>query len=107
MAKAMDLLMWNLEVADREKVLPVIFELADKVQSEHGIRVRHMRRRQLRKDMDTFAEIYNSAWSRTGTSCRTPRRTSTPTPRSSSSASTSTGASSPRKKTPARSSAWR
>ncbi len=64
MAKAMDLLMWNLEVSDREKVLPVIFELADKVQSEHGIRVRPMRRRQLRKDMDSFAEVYNSAWSR-------------------------------------------
>ena len=63
MVKAMDLLMWNLEVADREKVLPVIFELADKVQSEHGIRVRPMRRRQLRKDLDSFAEVYNSAWS--------------------------------------------
>jgi ribosomal protein S18 acetylase RimI-like enzyme len=64
MAKAMDLLMWNLEVADREKVLPVIFELAEKVQSEHGIRVRPMRRRQLRKDLDSFAEVYNSAWSK-------------------------------------------
>jgi ribosomal protein S18 acetylase RimI-like enzyme len=64
MAKAMDLLMWNLEVSDREKVLPVIFELAEKVQSEHGIRVRPMRRRQLRKDMDAFAEVYNSAWSK-------------------------------------------
>jgi GNAT superfamily N-acetyltransferase len=63
MAKAMDLLMWNLEVSDRAKVLPVIFELAEKVQSEHGIRVRPMRRRQLRKDMDSFAEVYNSAWS--------------------------------------------
>ena len=64
MAKAMDLLMWNLEVSDREKVLPVIFELAEKVESEHGIRVRPMRRRQLRKDMDAFAEVYNAAWSR-------------------------------------------
>jgi GNAT superfamily N-acetyltransferase len=63
MAKAMDLLMWNLEVSDRDKVLPVIFELADKVQSEHGIRVRPMRRRQLRKDLDAFAEVYNAAWS--------------------------------------------
>jgi hypothetical protein len=62
--KAMDLLMWNLEVSDRELVLPVIFELAEKVQSEHGIRVRPMRRWQLRKDMDAFAEIYNSAWSK-------------------------------------------
>jgi GNAT superfamily N-acetyltransferase len=63
MAKAMDLLMWNLEVSDRTRVLPVIFELAEKVESEHGIRVRPMRRRQLRTDLDAFAEVYNSAWS--------------------------------------------
>jgi GNAT superfamily N-acetyltransferase len=63
MQKAMDLLMWKLEVQDRDKVLPVIWELAEKVQSEHGIRVRQMRRRQLRKDMDSFAEVYNAAWS--------------------------------------------
>jgi GNAT superfamily N-acetyltransferase len=63
MTKAMDLLMWNLEVMDRERVLPVIFELAEKVRSEHGIRVRPMRRWQLRKDMDAFAEVYNAAWS--------------------------------------------
>ena len=62
MTKAMDLLMWNLEVENRDKVLPVIWELAEKVESEHGIRVRPMRRRQLRKDMDAFAEIYNAAW---------------------------------------------
>src|SRR4029077_11718217 len=49
--------------SDRERVLPVIFELAEKVQSEHGIRVRPMRRRQLRKDLDSFAEVYNAAWS--------------------------------------------
>jgi GNAT superfamily N-acetyltransferase len=64
MTKAMDLLMWNLEVSDRAKVLPVIFELAEKVESEHGIRVRPMRRMQLRKDLDAFAEIYNSAWAK-------------------------------------------
>jgi GNAT superfamily N-acetyltransferase len=63
LGKAVDLLMWNLEVSDRERVLPVIFELAEKVQSEHGIRVRPMRRRQLRKDLDAFAEVYNAAWS--------------------------------------------
>jgi len=63
MTKAMDLLMWNLEVADRARVLPVIVELAEKLESEHGIRVRPMRRRQLRKDLDAFAEVYNSAWS--------------------------------------------
>ncbi len=64
MGKAMDLLMWNLEVENRDKVMPVIWELAEQVQSEHGIRVRPMRRRQLRKDMDSFAEVYNAAWSK-------------------------------------------
>jgi GNAT superfamily N-acetyltransferase len=64
MAKAIDLLMWSLDVSGRDKVLPVIWELAGKVESEHGIRVRPMRRWQLRKDMDAFAEVYNSAWSK-------------------------------------------
>jgi GNAT superfamily N-acetyltransferase len=63
MTKAMDLFMWNVEVADRARVLPVIVELAEKLESEHGIRVRPMRRRQLRRDLDAFAEVYNSAWS--------------------------------------------
>jgi GNAT superfamily N-acetyltransferase len=63
LTKAIDLLMWNLEVSDRDKVLPVMWELSKKVESEHGIRVRPMRRWQLRKDMDAFAEVYNAAWS--------------------------------------------
>jgi GNAT superfamily N-acetyltransferase len=62
MTKAMDLLMWNLEVVNRNKVLPVIWELAEQAQGEHGIRVRPMERRRLRKEMDAFAEVYNSAW---------------------------------------------
>ena len=63
LTKAMDLNMWNLEISDRESMRPVIFELADNVQSRHGIRLRHMRRRALRKELDSFAEVYNSAWS--------------------------------------------
>jgi hypothetical protein len=63
LVKAVDLLMWNLEVTDRASVLPVIFELADRLESEHGIRVRAMRRRHLRRELDAFAEIYNAAWS--------------------------------------------
>lgn len=61
--KAMDLLMWNLEVEDRSKVLPIMFELAEKSETEHGVRVRKMTRRSLRRDMDRFAEVYNRAWS--------------------------------------------
>jgi GNAT superfamily N-acetyltransferase len=64
MSKAMDLLMWNLEVTGRDKVLPVIWELAEKSRTEHGIRIRPMRRRQLRKDLDFFGAVYNEAWSK-------------------------------------------
>lgn len=64
MSKAIDLYMWKLEITGRDKVMSVIWDLADKVQSEHGIKVRPMRRRQLRKDLDAFAEVYNSAWAK-------------------------------------------
>ena len=60
----MDLLMWELDVADREKILPVIFELAEKVEPEHGIRLRHDDAARLRRDLDLFPEIYNEAWER-------------------------------------------
>ena len=64
MAKAMDLQMWNLEVTNRGEVLPVIWELAEKSRAEHGIRIRPMRRRQLRKDLDFFGAVYNEAWAK-------------------------------------------
>jgi hypothetical protein len=64
LVKAVDLLMWELVIADREKILPVIFELAGQVGPKHGIRIRHMTRRSLRGDLDRFAEVYNSAWRR-------------------------------------------
>jgi GNAT superfamily N-acetyltransferase len=63
LAKAMDLLMWNLEVDDRERVLPAILELAERLEPEHGIRVRPLSRLRMRKELDSFAEVYNSAWS--------------------------------------------
>jgi GNAT superfamily N-acetyltransferase len=61
--KAQDLLMWNLEVEDREKVLPIIWEMAEKLEPEHGIVLRHMRKRDLQAELDRFLEIYNIAWS--------------------------------------------
>jgi hypothetical protein len=63
LVKAMDLLMWELQIADRERMLPIIFKLAAEVEPRHGIRLRKMSRRSLRRDMDRFAEVYNSAWS--------------------------------------------
>jgi GNAT superfamily N-acetyltransferase len=61
--KAMDLFMWELVIADRDRILPVVFKLAEQVEPRHGIRLRKMSRRSLRRDMDRFAEVYNSAWS--------------------------------------------
>jgi GNAT superfamily N-acetyltransferase len=63
LAKAIDLLMWELHISDRSKMLPVIFKLAEQVEPRHGIRIRKMSRRSLRRDLDRFAEVYNSAWS--------------------------------------------
>jgi hypothetical protein len=59
----MDLLMWELHISDRTKILPIIFSLAEQVEPRHGIRVRKMTRRGLRRDIDRFAEVYNAAWS--------------------------------------------
>jgi GNAT superfamily N-acetyltransferase len=61
--KAMDLLMWELVITDRSRVLPVIFKLAAEVGPRHGITIRRMSRRSLRRDLDRFAEVYNEAWS--------------------------------------------
>jgi GNAT superfamily N-acetyltransferase len=63
LGKAIDLLMWELHISDRSKILPVIFNLAEEVEPRHGIRIRKMSRRSLRRDMDRFADVYNSAWS--------------------------------------------
>ena len=62
LSKAMDLYKWFLDVSDREKILPVIFELADKVESEHGILVRRMRKKDFEAEVRRFMEVYNSAW---------------------------------------------
>jgi GNAT superfamily N-acetyltransferase len=60
--KAMDLLMWELRITDKEKILPIIRKLAEELEPKHGITIRKMSRRQLRRDLDAFAEIYNEAW---------------------------------------------
>jgi GNAT superfamily N-acetyltransferase len=62
--KAVDLLMWHLHISGRENVMPIIWELAEQLEPKHGITIRKMSRRSLRKDLDAFADIYNEAWSR-------------------------------------------
>jgi GNAT superfamily N-acetyltransferase len=61
-AKAVDLYFWELYIGGRDKVLPIIWELAGKVESEHGITLRHMRKREARAEMRRFADIFNVAW---------------------------------------------
>jgi GNAT superfamily N-acetyltransferase len=61
--KSVDLLMWELQIADRERMLPIIFKLAEQLGPRHGISIRKMSRRTLRADLDRFAEVYNAAWS--------------------------------------------
>jgi GNAT superfamily N-acetyltransferase len=63
LTKAMDLLMWELDISDREHMLPIIFKLAEELEPRHGVTIRKMSRRTLRRDMDRFAEVYNEAWS--------------------------------------------
>jgi GNAT superfamily N-acetyltransferase len=61
--KAIDLYMWTLEVSDKEKMLPVMFELADKLEPEHGITIRHIKVGDLiKREMARFVEVYNEAW---------------------------------------------
>ena len=62
--KAVDLLMWELRIADRENILPIIWKLAEELEPKHGITIRKMTRRGLRRDLDAFGDIYNEAWSR-------------------------------------------
>jgi hypothetical protein len=60
--KAMDLWMWELHIDGRDAIVPGIVEMAEKLEPEHGIRIRHMSRRRLRRDLDLFGETYNEAW---------------------------------------------
>jgi GNAT superfamily N-acetyltransferase len=62
--KAVDAFMWSLHIAGRDKVMPIIWDLAEQLEPKHGIRIRKMSRLHLRRDLDAFAEIYNEAWSR-------------------------------------------
>ncbi|OJU93722.1 MAG: hypothetical protein BGO23_13940 [Solirubrobacterales bacterium 67-14] len=63
--KAMDLLMWHLEMGKLAKGLefhPAIMESAQKSLDEHGITIRNMRKSDLANEMERFHEVYNEAW---------------------------------------------
>jgi GNAT superfamily N-acetyltransferase len=65
LTKAMDLLKWDIYLSDRDqRLLPVLEKLAAELEPKHGIRIRHMRRRDFRAEVRRFMDIYNSAWER-------------------------------------------
>jgi len=60
--KVVDLFMYHLDVSQRDAVHPALVEVGEAAVRDHGVRIRKMSRRRLRKDLDVFAEIYNRAW---------------------------------------------
>jgi GNAT superfamily N-acetyltransferase len=63
LTKAIDLFSWRLDVGNRETLLPILPEFAEQARTKHGITIRKMTRRTLRRDLDEFAKVYNAAWS--------------------------------------------
>jgi GNAT superfamily N-acetyltransferase len=64
LSKQMDLLMWELHISDREKVHPAIWEMAARVESEHGVHTRFIRLKDFKAEVQRFLEVYNGAWER-------------------------------------------
>jgi GNAT superfamily N-acetyltransferase len=62
--KAMDLLMWERFTFDTAEVDPRLKQFAERARSKYGVRIRPMSRLHLRRELDSFAEVYNLAWSR-------------------------------------------
>ncbi len=63
--KAMDLLMWHLEMGKLAKGLefhPAIMEAAQKSLDEHGITIRNMKKSDMKAEVLRFHEVYNEAW---------------------------------------------
>lgn len=59
--KAMDLFMYKMELADKDKVRPAIFMAADRV-DESSYRFKRFSRLTLNSDVDRFLDIYNESW---------------------------------------------
>jgi GNAT superfamily N-acetyltransferase len=63
--KRIDLWMWWLalgELKQGNEFHPMIHAAAEKVESEHGITIRNMRRGDLEYEVHRFMEVYNEAW---------------------------------------------
>jgi GNAT superfamily N-acetyltransferase len=66
-AKAMDLLMWYLELGklkEGDQFAPEIHAAAEKALHDEGISIRNIDKRNLSREMQSFTEVYNEAWSK-------------------------------------------
>jgi GNAT superfamily N-acetyltransferase len=65
LVKAMDLYKWWLDLATAQaETLPIIYELAEKLEPEHGIVVRHISKREFAGGVRRFMDVYHAAWER-------------------------------------------
>ena len=62
LTKAMDLLKWELGAWGVSAVRDSIFEIAERVEEEHNLRFRNMRRRDFEQEVRRFTEVYVEAW---------------------------------------------
>jgi GNAT superfamily N-acetyltransferase len=65
--KAMDLLMWYLELGELkegDQFAPEIHAAAEKALRDEGVTIRYFRKRDLPAEMRRFSEVYNEAWSK-------------------------------------------
>jgi hypothetical protein len=64
-AKAMDLLMWYLELGELkegDQFAPEIHAAATKALRDEGVFIRNMRKREMADEVRRFMEVYNEAW---------------------------------------------
>jgi GNAT superfamily N-acetyltransferase len=65
LTKAMDLLMWELRLGglmEGDRFHDFIHQAAQASESEHGVRIRHMRKREMEAEVGRFMDVYNQAW---------------------------------------------
>src|SRR5437867_2277940 len=59
MSKAIDLYMWELQVDKRSDVAPMIWKVAEAAEQQHGVKLRKMRKRDLKEEVHHFVDVYN------------------------------------------------
>lgn len=64
-AKVIDLWMWRLEMGDLKEgnaFHPMIHAAAEKVEGEYGVTIRNIDKRNLKREVKLFTDVYNEAW---------------------------------------------